>query len=294
MAIKGDIDLTTNCDFRHDREDKIKRLESSKRVPWHSKINSRIHYIKNRHYDVNSIVINRDLTNQIRIGDVSIVNNPSYELRYNHTANTISIVYTGISPDAAEEVTDSILNNEDNLSWSTTVRNIRVWNDDTDTTSIYYDGIIDTRWDDHHEYPWKNKRDEEEKNPKEYIKTKCYDCGKEYYDIFNSHNRGTCPRCAFIKRFGDRNLLKGHPVLPWEEDKDFNSRTYWDYWHRRRYNTPWIPGEEEEDDSKFTVEDIPWIKAIDSYRKREDYIKDLYEEQDYSKYLTNMGWIGLH
>lgn len=288
MAIKGDIDLTTNCDFRHDREDKIKRLESSKRVPWHSKLNNRIRYVKDRHYDVSSTMIS-NIANQIHIGGTRVANNPSYELRYNNTDNSISITYTGINLDDAGEITGNII---DDLSWNTTVRNITIYNDDTETSSIYDNIIWD--YDDHHNYhyPWKNKKDKEEKNPKEYIKTRCYDCGKEYYDVFNKYNNSTCPRCAFIRRFGDRNLLKRHAVLPWEENK-FNYKNYWGYWRRMRYNTPWIPGEkEEEDDSKFTVEDIPWIKTIPSFRKRDDYIKDLYEEQDYSSYLTNMGWLG--
>lgn len=38
---------------------------------------------------------------------------------------------------------------------------------------------------------------------------------------------------------------------------------------------------------------IPWLDKLIG-RVYEDYMKDLYEEQDYSSYLTNMGWLRIH
>lgn len=38
---------------------------------------------------------------------------------------------------------------------------------------------------------------------------------------------------------------------------------------------------------------IPWLSKLKSWMY-DDYMKDLFSEQDYSSYLTNMGWLRIH
>ena len=307
MAIKGDIDLTNNLDFRHDREDKIKELEeSSKIVPWHSELNITPKYVA-------------DLTATYR----ATINNRNFIVDYDYdtdgNATTVRIIYSG-QRITSHDIQDIL----DNTLISDSISESYYMNDSHDinsTLSYYNYDLNTTTWSNNwsyqknletekeHAYPWKdpfkhrkNILEYHSKHDKLKIKTTCYECGREYLDIFNDTNFNTCPRCAFIRKFGDYNLLKHHTVLPWHngenDDKNRNFMQSWGSWRRIRlfghYNTPWIPKDEEsEDDSKFTIEDIPWIKDMRNDRIRKDYIKDLYEEQDYSNYLTNMGWLGL-
>ena len=294
MAIKGDIDLTTNCDFRHDREDKINRLaESSKIVPWHSELNITPKYIADLRSTFNATINGRNFT-------------VDYDYDTNGNTSAIRIIYNGqsITSNGIQDILDDTII-ENSITESYYMNN---WDYNYDTTTTTWNNSWSYRrnleTEKEYRYPWKNPlkhiKNMLKIHDKLKIKTVCYECGKEYLDIFNDTDFSTCKRCAFIKRFGDYNLLKYHTVLPWNNSKNNTYSASWRYWRRRLglyYEAPWVPGDKEsksKDDSKFTVKDIPWIKAIDSYRKRDDYIKDLYEEQDYSSYLTNMGWLGLH
>lgn len=292
MAIKGDIDLTNNLDFRHDREDKIKELEeSSKIVPWHSKLNITPKYKADLRATYSAIINNRNFI-------------MDYDYDIDGNARSIRITYNGqgtTSYDMQDILDSTIIRNSISESYMDYNYNLNTttWNNNWS-----YQKNLETEKD--HMYPWKDplkhRKNMLETHDKLKIKTTCYECGREYLDIFNDTNFNTCPRCAFIRKFGDYNLLKHHTVLPWHngenDDENRNFMQSWGSWRRIRlfghYNTPWIPKDEEsEDDSKFTIEDIPWIKDMRNDRIRKDYIKDLYEEQDYSNYLTNMGWLGL-
>ena len=56
---------------------------------------------------------------------------------------------------------------------------------------------------------------------------------------------------------------------------------------------PWDDKDDITDDYYQEKRKIPWLKKL-ADRIYKDYIQDLFDEQDYSKYLTNYGWLGLH
>lgn len=151
------------------------------------------------------------------------------------------------------------------------------------------------------------------------IVERCRECGRYFfkYKIFQTN---ACPDCKKKDYFEDSptmNAIKkirhsgkrkdfieamcyNHDLAWGIEGYDADDCVYeFDAWH-------WMFGDKMirsdilhhigHDKREFSGENrnIPWLKDM-SHRSYYDYMKSLYEEEeDYMKYLTNMGWIGVH
>lgn len=122
------------------------------------------------------------------------------------------------------------------------------------------------------------------------IKATCSKCGKIILNPTSYKHSQLCKSCGYKKdiRFG-RFTFQGfkfyhkdrsddyeyYDEIPWENSYDYET-SYWSPFNRKRNRVQ-----------------IPWLQELSS-RIYQDYIDDLHEEKDYSSYLTNMGWLGIH
>ena len=263
--IKGDIDLTENLDFYRDKQ--LPKLPSI--VPWN----------KDCDLDLN--------TNYQHIGTINTI--------YNNTS-TITIV-----------------NNENELSWNSTRRNntintsfrISYSNNSTITNyntsnwtivSEYDDEIISHAYIDPNITSIENTKSikvsvnniesinkenifgpmREQKEIKSSI-VHCRKCNKV---LIGSNHRTLCDKCFRLSKYQEtKNEFLRH------KRNRFNlmTRNYFSY-------IPWF----DKPKSRPERIKIPWLRKLNS-RIYDDYIRELrYGEEDYSSYLTNMHWLGIH
>lgn len=277
--IKGNIDLTENLDFLHDK--KSKELPSV--VPWniHGEI-SKNHYRNtstirlNTNYNlttfnsttVNNYYISRRNNDQINITTIS----------NNSSISTITLQSSYISNN---NITTNSYSSYDNLSTAIAVTYYtNTISTTTDTGYINYNNI----YIEPSKYPWEYKNN---KHRNSYA----------YYKLMHSKRNRSVKSCSDIffnkkdhemESIADK-LSKGSfyrdidDIYSITEITENISHDSFRLRHRndkpRRYH----------DDRK-----IPWLRKLNS-RIYSDYIRDLYEDDhDYSKYLTDYGWIGIH
>ena len=266
--IKGDIDLTENLDFYRDKQ--LPKLPSI--VPWN----------KDCDLDLN--------TNYQHIGTINTI--------YNNTS-TITIV-----------------NNENELSWNSMRRNnstisnyntynwtiVSEYNIDDDYIGIEYDDeIISHVYIDPSITSITNTKSikvsvnniesinkenifghmREQKEIKSSI-VHCRNCNKV---LIGSNHRTLCDKCFRLSKYQEtKNEFLRHKKIRHKRNR-FNlmTKNYYSY-------IPWF------DKPKSIPEriKIPWLRKLNS-RIYDDYMRDLrYGEEDYSSYLTNMHWLGIH
>ena len=76
-----------------------------------------------------------------------------------------------------------------------------------------------------------------------------------------------------------------------------SNRNLWQHKYNEMESEPWVLEPSEYDYHiyhKDIREEIPWFKNLKNWILN-DYMEDLYDEdRDYSRWLTNMNWLGLH
>ena len=271
--IKGDIDLTENLDFYRDKQ--LPKLPSI--VPW-----------------------NKD-------SDLDLNTNCQY-------ISTINTIYNNTS-------TITIVNNENELSWNSMRRNstintsfrISYSNNSTITNYNTSNWIIDSEYDIDDDYIGNEYNDEiishvyidssitnnksikvsvnniESINKenifgpiREYkeIKSSIVHCRKCDKVLIGSNHRTLCDKCFRLSKYQEaKDEFLGH------KRNRFNlmTRNYYSY-------IPWF----DKPKSRPERIKIPWLRKLSS-RIYDDYMRELrYGEEDYSSYLTNMNWLGIH
>lgn len=122
------------------------------------------------------------------------------------------------------------------------------------------------------------------------VKTVCSQCGKVILNPTAYKYNQCCKSCGSKKdiKFGrfsfsgfkfyhrDRDdNYEYYDDIPWDNCFELE-KSLWSYYNKRSGRVQ-----------------IPWLQKLSS-RIYQDYIEDLHEEKDYSSYLTNMGWLGIH
>lgn len=316
--IKGDIDLTEKLDFYHDKP-KEKLLPA---LPWKK---------DNGLMTDNDTVNFRWIHNQISNTTVTVINN-DLELSWNSlnrdgyviynyypttTVNTSTNTTTTISSSSNSYLIFdyNTWNNEPIVTYhniTTTIpvsTNTNTW----DSLEISYDGqplTFKTKLD----VPKKKPLDLPYKiKPKEYTESLmkyCNYCCKKFIRVGEGWNSGYCKECE--EKQHKKNLsektYKNLKRTSWHVDDRRKG-----YYVREDKIFPWDNdgiyshhGEIIEDavalrklkrrvsTSEQRLRSIPWLSKLHN-RIFEDYKEELENgEKDYSSYLTNMDWLGIH
>lgn len=148
---------------------------------------------------------------------------------------------------------------------------------------------------------------------KKSIKRKSFNLWDHIDKILPINLVGRCSKCHKLVLFATQSSKQGYicKCKSCENNKELNFAQY--KYKRFIFNTrdrseeyefydiiPWENYFEDNDKSSLWTRwnyskdkrKIPWLRELDT-RVYDDYIEDLKEEQDYSSYLTNMGWIGI-
>lgn len=260
--IDGDIDLTENLDFRKDKPD---QYDSNKYelVPWKGKEVSDIEISISDDYLFDHISTTTYTTT------MSYTNtSPSLNISYNNSntsgsginmltnGNPVSYTFTYAYNDILSSFTAY-----DNSYSLQSYSNHDVW------ITTNYDTMVKYVQTDHVEkdiFGYDRKKKAEDK-----IIPICSICNKlgheycnPYYD--DSHKSSS----DIIKALGDRNryIIIDDNYIPWDDKESLHK--------------------------KKEKRSIPWLRNLIN-RIYDDYIKDLFEEQDYTSYLTNYTWLRL-
>lgn len=305
--IEGDIDLTQNLDFY--------RKKPKKLLPANISLKGR--------QDEPELRINTD---NINANIITSSSGAQIQLYYTNSQNYTYWTFDNNSTDNNEVNYLDIYDYDDNSLYTTSMReldydstrsNTRVnitRSDSGDRISTYTfrssyssDYITSGNWT-----TVKNKINQKSKSTIKSIENKfklwtgrpkleeketvyicyCYNCGKSFLSTFES---GICKDC--LKEDQEKkSMLK---VIRFQGSRfEFNHVDYtqdYDYfegvpWMERSRSKNLISYEEE---SRYRY-GIPWFQKL-NYRIYTDYIDELkYGDKDYSSYLTNMGWIGIH
>ena len=263
--IDGDIDLTENLDFRKDKPD---QYDSNKYelVPW-------------KDGEVSDII-------EISINDDYIFNHIST------TTYTTTISYTNTSPLLYNSYTNSntggsginMLTNGNPVSYTFTYNyndilssftaydnshSLQSYNNHDDiwiTTNYNNNTIVKYVQTDHVEkdiFGYDRKKKAEGK-----IIPICSVCNKLGHEYCNPYYDSIQSSSDIIKALGGRNryIIIDDNYIPWDDKELLHE--------------------------KKEKRSIPWLRNLIN-RIYDDYIKDLFEEQDYTSYLTNYTWLRL-
>lgn len=262
--LPGNIDLTENLDFRLDKKDKFEVIGNS--IPW-------VQYTDIDVFEKDTSIANDDRLIE-DLSDIAINNATRFRYRYPGYNN---YYYTF-------ELGEDYYIIENTYSYNMSSY-INVYNSLYETTtsiqsyaaSSFYDDNIIIDIEQNNDGTFKvitHQIDNYDKLGLPY-KNKEYD-----NDLpFIGKPKKVITSDTWYKRKTEDTYYSIYDYIPWEMDREYNySRT----------KIPWETKEKKEEES----ERIPWLDNL-SYRIYNDYIKDLFEEQDYSRYLTDMGWLGL-
>ena len=275
--INGDVDLTTNLDFYHDKKNKI---SSNCLIPWKKEVISNLFSYESqvtwyptyptstwtsihtgntyRFYDNRENLTGTNIT--YTNSDVFTIDSISWSDLANSTTMRVydNLMMSNISISTIDYLNDAYsytLNYTDPSTTST-------------TTSIPYKYELKTI---HKPSIFGEKSNKFTKSP---IKL-CFNCC--HYTL------GSCKCNRRVP-----SLIENRTILERFKDKVKYSvdSFFMKYLKARKHRMhEW---KNYESDRK-----IPWLKNLD-HRIYEDYITDLFEEQDYSRYLTDMNWLRIH
>lgn len=256
--IEGDIDLTTNLDFYHD---KPKQKELPSIIPW--KNNEYKTVINNGFYSFN---YDPDILSS-RTVSYTTFNNSSYNDILDEMIISSSLSYSYETLYNTVTYSANINNNYTNdCSYIVDCNNKRMYISSIDTSNI------DTT---------KNLFGYSSKP--EYYKVsssfnKCYKCGSYHigkYCNCEKYDSDKYYRCK--KQIGKNKIIPNHKYsFCFKKIIGMYSYFLGGGYKRFAYNHK-----------------IPWLSNLQS-NEYDDYITDLNEEQDYTEYLTNMRWLGIH
>ena len=293
--IPGDIDLTENLDFRHDKPDDNDNYPI---IPWsgdHSYTEEVATITINTHgsniYSVNNGWISSTTTSN------QWSSNWYYEDEFFiGTSNTINYTYNGSNlsfsvPNPMVVSNDNITYYWSNSGTSSKISTFTLKYDSSETEKIF--GI-------------KSREDIEKEKIISFPLDICPKCGEMKFKGF------CCTECDTEN--------KEELGIPWHyvpidiveyeyiiEDTDDPAYSYWigknindsprfqltrgKLFTNIGYDFPWKQERELEDEEPSRL--LPWLELMGN-RQYIDYMQDLIEEQDYSSYLTNINWLMLH
>lgn len=282
--IQGDIDLTSNLDFYHDKEKKSKFNTSL--VPWKKEVKSNLS-------STDFTFTFYDQPTWYGLSTNSISTATSFTTLSNNTYSYYGTTTSSYSDGAIISYTDHDHNivtyNYMNTNW-TTIANIDYnLNDHSiDITPTFVDVYtnntatfnipISTEVICDKLYSYKKKLKSpvfkyKLKEPYESPMRRCHTC--RHYTI------GKC-KCERVVFYSKGNILSRFRDRVKEIKESFFGR--YTSTRKRMMN---------HDRYYDSNRKIPWLRNLD-YRIYDDYITDLFEEQDYSKYLTDMSWLRIH
>lgn len=309
--IKGDIDLTEKLDFYHDKPEE-KLLPA---LPWKK--------------DNGLITENNNTLRWISNTTVSVVNS-NLELSWNSLDNNGYVNYNYYPTTAANISTNTTIsissssnsylmfnyntwNNEPILTYRNTTTTIPAFTNTWDNLEIIYDDqplTFKTKLD----IPKKKPLDLPYKiKPKEYAESPmkyCDYCGKKFIKVGKGWNSGYCKECEekqhkkILSEKTYKNLKrtswyvddhrKGYytwrdEIFPWDNDGIYS--------HRNEIIEDAVALRELKKRVGTSIQrlrSIPWLSNLHN-RIFADYKEELENgEKDYSSYLTNMSWLGIH
>ena len=322
--IKGDIDLTENLDFYHDKksiETKLKSIIKSG-VPWYTE-KKNIETLQSKLYKYLYSYYYNDSINSSTTA-ISSYNNGAYT--YSGAEwNNLSYTYTNSYYYSLESIPESysISINYDNAE---DVYEIFDYINDHDLyiNSQITNRVIDDK-SNSDKLPWGNKEYAKSKlhNKTDYnhhtytyrcedmtYKTIYYLGEDKHYKINKQIRRNEEEARSAIEndvhKFRERHRLV-RPYLNALLDICKNPKNIYDDNKRDEYGEYWydrydiaelslIKWRSKNRRKRYNIRSgriAPWLEKLSS-RIYEDYIADLNEEQDYTSYLTNMGWLGMH
>ena len=290
--IKGDIDLTENLDFYRDKQ--LPKLPSI--APWNKDCDLDLN-TNYQHIGTINTIYNNTST-------ITIVNNEN-ELSWNSTRrnniintsrrisysnnSTITNYNTSNWTIVSEEYDDEIISH---VYIDPSITNTSNWT----IVSEYDDEIISHAYIDPNITSIENTKSikvsvnniesinkenifgpmREQKEIKSSI-VHCRKCNKV---LIGSNHRTLCDKCFRLSKYQEtKNEFLRH------KRNRFNlmTRNYFSY-------IPWF----DKPKSRPERIKIPWLRKLNS-RIYDDYMRELrYGEEDYSSYLTNMHWLGIH
>lgn len=285
--INGDVDLTENLDFYRDK--KQREVPGNNLVPWKQH--------KPATYKYNSYHCTYNYNISWTSNDNAVIRiNDDYIVTYDDSDSDYPIANYIYEPMALSFRSFGTINNSNYVEL--------VYNDHT-YIDISPDGnyvTFDNGW-----HKWGSADIIINTNPKKHsifgerkpIRNMfrsamkcCYKCGRNHIQDCKceKENNRTYKILDLFKKSGKRKQKEEHDR--YYLDRNFHLADTEALWYRdqrednyenlRSFRKRW------ESERK-----IPWLRDLPS-RIYEDYIQDLHEEQDYSKYLTDMGWIHVH
>ena len=267
--IKGDIDLTENLDFYRDKQ--LPKLPSI--VPWNKDCNldlntncqhiSTINTIYNNTSTITIVNNENELSwNSMRRNNtintsfrVSYSNNSTITNTSNWTIYDIDGDYIGIEYD--DEIISHTYHIDSNI---TNTKSIKVSVNNIE--SINKENIFG---------PMREQKE---------IKSSIVHCRKCNKVLIGSNHRTLCDKCFRLSKYQETK----NEFLRYKRNK-FNlmTRNYYSY-------IPWF----DKPKSRPERIKIPWLRKLNSHIY-DDYICEIrYGEEDYSSYLTDMNWLGIH
>ena len=313
--IKGDIDLTEKLDFYHDKP-KEKLLPA---LPWKkdngliTENNNAFRWIYHQLSNTTLTVVNNDLELSWNSFD------SDYYINYNYYPTTIANTSTNTTISISSSSNSYLMfdyntwNNEPVVTYRNTTIPVPTNTNTWDSLEISYEGqplTFKTKLD----VPKKKSLDLPYKiKPKEYIESSmrhCNYCGKKFIKICKGQNSGYCKECEEKqhKKILSEKTYKNLKRASWHIDDHRKGYYVWEdgifpwdndgiYSHRDEIIEDAVALRELKrrvGTSEQRLRSIPWLSKLHS-RIFNDYKEELENgEKDYSSYLTDMGWLGIH
>lgn len=273
--INGDVDLTTNLDFYHDKKNKI---SSNHLIPWKKEVASAIFSYEDQvTWYPTSLWTSAHVGNTYRFYDnrENLISNVAFT---NNDVFTIdSISWSSLSMDSStmrvyDNLMMSTITSIDYMDTYSYVLNYMNPSTTSTTTSIPFKYELKTK---HKPSIFGEKFNKYIPSPIHY----CGNCGHYTLGYCKCNRRvpSLIENRTILERFKDKvkHSVDSFFMKYLRARKDSMIRM-----HNRMH------GWKEYESSRK----IPWLRNLDS-RIYEDYITDLFEEQDYSRYLTDMAWL---
>jgi hypothetical protein len=283
--IAGDIDLTENLDFYHDKPDTKDLSSSGKPIPWRRKSDD----LTWRTWSVTATSSSWDTV--ISYGD-SARDNFIYDLISSH-------IYNHTSTTSCTTAINYYMNAEYN-TWYPIDFN-------SSTTNINHATILTTSTGGHSAkamLPFKGRIKRNRIEDRSAF-TYCANCGEKMIHKW-SNKFVLCKRCAMMREENTQSertkktLKKSRTTYLMELAHLKQQRSIRACMGRsfsslfRRLPVPWDNDEDEIEIRGTTLSSLPWLDTLSS-RIYGDYRDELrHGEKDYSEYLTNMGWLHIH
>ena len=323
--IQGDIDLTEQLDFYRNKPKKIEK--GTYIVPWKGRDRKKqlVTTINRRSYDSwvyhNAFTFNLNSTTTVinssytthTIDDIMYYyydienstwnDNISTTVNYNITPQTVtssSNLIPVVSDDDLvenEHVIDSgnstdIIIEDMSDNHDTVINTYNIWQDYSDPYTLTLECVKPELKD-----PIKTRFCRGNNRKEKVVGKKCSFCGKRTIGTCECYKTGIYNDQYEVRKRFTTKKVRNRKV----DDKYYQNALKYRISENIRYLLfgPRVINKHNERflDPKHTMKNknrrIPWLDKLLG-RVYNDYMKDLYEEQDYSDYLTNMGWLRIH